>query len=52
MTFNGKGYDMSDGRYSFNLQNGYNYGIGFDLWFKNNFGLSWGYSHGPIYRSR
>ena len=46
LILNGKTYDHIDEETSFDLKNGYSYGLGFDLWIKNNWAISFGYSLG------
>ncbi|MFK7786560.1 MAG: hypothetical protein AB8B56_15680 [Crocinitomicaceae bacterium] len=43
VTINGNNNNYSDGTYSFELKDGVSYGLGFDIWFPKDFGLSFGY---------
>ncbi|MFT6245933.1 MAG: hypothetical protein ACJA0U_000617 [Salibacteraceae bacterium] len=43
---NGKTYDFSENATNFDLTNGFTYGLGFDLWLKEDWSLSFGFSLG------
>lgn len=43
VTFNGNKYNYSDDSYSFQLKNGSSLGIGFDIWTRKEYSISFGY---------
>ena len=44
-TINGSKYDFSNDRYEFKLRDGFSRGIGFDIWFNNDYSISFGFNH-------
>jgi len=45
VTLNGKNNNYSDETYSFELKNGFSYGLGFDIWLPKDYGISFGFRH-------